>query len=230
MVHALRGKEHVEWDNPYDVGMTGLIGFSSGYYAMHRLRRAADARHRLSLPAVLSARNGARIAQVDIRPETDRAPGAGRSRPGRRRGADARRRCCRCCRRSPIGAISTQARRHYRKARQGLDELAAGKPGKRPIHPQQVAQGAQRPRGGGRGLHLRRRPADGLGRPLSRDERQAPADRLVLARLDGQRDGAGDRRAGGLSAAGRSISLSGDGGFTMLMGDFLSLVAARACR
>jgi pyruvate dehydrogenase (quinone) len=34
MVHALRGKEHVEWDNPYDVGMTGLIGFSSGYYAM----------------------------------------------------------------------------------------------------------------------------------------------------------------------------------------------------
>jgi pyruvate dehydrogenase (quinone) len=31
MVHALRGKEYVEWDNPYDVGMTGLIGFSSGY-------------------------------------------------------------------------------------------------------------------------------------------------------------------------------------------------------
>src|SRR5579859_2586687 len=34
IVHALRGKEHVEWDNPYDVGMTGLIGFSSGYRAM----------------------------------------------------------------------------------------------------------------------------------------------------------------------------------------------------
>jgi len=33
-VHALRGKQYVEWDNPYDVGMTGLIGFSSGYYAM----------------------------------------------------------------------------------------------------------------------------------------------------------------------------------------------------
>ena len=28
IVHALGGKEHVEWDNPYDVGMTGLIGFS----------------------------------------------------------------------------------------------------------------------------------------------------------------------------------------------------------
>src|SRR5262245_31667159 len=34
IVHTMRGKEHVEWDNPYDVGMTGLIGFSSGYYAM----------------------------------------------------------------------------------------------------------------------------------------------------------------------------------------------------
>ena len=34
VVHALRGKEHVAWDNPFDVGMTGLIGFSSGYHAM----------------------------------------------------------------------------------------------------------------------------------------------------------------------------------------------------
>jgi thiamine pyrophosphate-dependent acetolactate synthase large subunit-like protein len=33
-VHALRGKEFIEYDNPYDVGMTGLLGFSSGYYAM----------------------------------------------------------------------------------------------------------------------------------------------------------------------------------------------------
>jgi pyruvate dehydrogenase (quinone) len=30
IVHALKGKEYVEWENPYDVGMTGLIGFSSG--------------------------------------------------------------------------------------------------------------------------------------------------------------------------------------------------------
>ncbi|KGD73531.1 pyruvate dehydrogenase [Tatumella morbirosei] len=34
IVHALRGKEHLEFDNPYDVGMTGFIGFSSGYHAM----------------------------------------------------------------------------------------------------------------------------------------------------------------------------------------------------
>jgi thiamine pyrophosphate-dependent acetolactate synthase large subunit-like protein len=36
IVHALRGKEHIEWDNPYDVGMTGLLGFSSGYRAMEK--------------------------------------------------------------------------------------------------------------------------------------------------------------------------------------------------
>ena len=34
VVHAMRGKQFIEWDNPYDVGMTGLIGFSSGYHAM----------------------------------------------------------------------------------------------------------------------------------------------------------------------------------------------------
>ena len=34
VVHTLRGKEHVEYDNPCDVGMTGFIGFASGYHAM----------------------------------------------------------------------------------------------------------------------------------------------------------------------------------------------------
>src|SRR5215813_8489028 len=67
MVHALRGKEHVEWDNPYDVGMTGLIGFSSGYYAMGScdtlLMLGTDFPYRQFYPA------DARIAQVDIRAE-----------------------------------------------------------------------------------------------------------------------------------------------------------------
>src|ERR1700724_1388067 len=34
IVHALRGKEFIEYDNPYDVGMTGLLGFASGYQSM----------------------------------------------------------------------------------------------------------------------------------------------------------------------------------------------------
>ena len=69
MVHALRGKEHVEWDNPYDVGMTGLIGFSSGYYAMLDcdvlLMLGTDFPYRQFYPTG----SGVRIAQVDLRAE-----------------------------------------------------------------------------------------------------------------------------------------------------------------
>src|ERR1700740_982917 len=31
---ALRGMEHIQYDSPYDVGLTGLIGFASGYHAI----------------------------------------------------------------------------------------------------------------------------------------------------------------------------------------------------
>jgi pyruvate dehydrogenase (quinone) len=68
MVHALKGKDHVEWDNPYDVGMTGLIGYSSGYYAMNDcdilLMLGTDFPYRQFFPE-----GNARIAQIDIRPE-----------------------------------------------------------------------------------------------------------------------------------------------------------------
>ena len=68
VVHALGGKEHVEWDNPCDVGMTGLIGFSSGYYAMKEydtlLMLGTDFPYRQFFP------EGATIIQVDIRPES----------------------------------------------------------------------------------------------------------------------------------------------------------------
>jgi pyruvate dehydrogenase (quinone) len=67
IVHALRGKEHVEWKNPYDVGMTGLIGFASGYQAMEAcdalLMLGTDFPYRQFFP------KDARIAQIDIRAE-----------------------------------------------------------------------------------------------------------------------------------------------------------------
>jgi pyruvate dehydrogenase (quinone) len=34
IVHTLRAKDLFDFDNPYNVGMTGLIGISSGYYAI----------------------------------------------------------------------------------------------------------------------------------------------------------------------------------------------------
>src|ERR1700734_3956008 len=67
IVHAMGGKDHVEWDNPYDVGMTGLIGFSSGYHAMEScdtlLMLGTDFPYRQFYPA------RARIAQIDLRGE-----------------------------------------------------------------------------------------------------------------------------------------------------------------
>ncbi|MGH6754552.1 MAG: thiamine pyrophosphate-binding protein, partial [Bradyrhizobium sp.] len=137
MVHALGGKEHVEFDNPYDVGMTGFIGFSSGYAAMHAcdvlLMLGTDFPYKQFLPT------GAKIAQVDIRPEN----------LGRRCKLDL----------GLVGDVGATIEAllpkltardnsrhlddsvaHYRKARAGLDELARGTPGHKPIHPQYLAR------------------------------------------------------------------------------------------
>ena len=88
IVHSLRGKEYIEYDNPYDVGMTGLVGFASGYKAMMNcdtlLLLGTDFPYRQFYP------EGATIVQVDIRPEAlgNRLPaGAGANR---RRQGDAR--------------------------------------------------------------------------------------------------------------------------------------------
>jgi thiamine pyrophosphate-dependent acetolactate synthase large subunit-like protein len=67
IVHAFRGKEFIEYDNPYDVGMTGLVGFASGYAAMKNcdalLMLGTDFPYRAFYP------ERAKIAQVDVRPE-----------------------------------------------------------------------------------------------------------------------------------------------------------------
>ena len=66
IVHALRGKEHVEYDNPYDVGMTGLIGFSSGFHTMMNadtlILLGTQFPYRPFYPA------DAKIIQIDINP------------------------------------------------------------------------------------------------------------------------------------------------------------------
>lgn len=67
MLHAFRGKEFVEYDNPYDVGMTGLIGFSSGYRAMEHcdalVMLGTDFPYRPFYP------EGVPVIQVDVRGE-----------------------------------------------------------------------------------------------------------------------------------------------------------------
>ena len=67
IVHAMRGKEYIEYDNPFDVGMTGLLGFSSGYHAMMNcdvlLMLGTDFPYRQFLPS------DATIVQIDLRGE-----------------------------------------------------------------------------------------------------------------------------------------------------------------
>jgi thiamine pyrophosphate-dependent acetolactate synthase large subunit-like protein len=70
IVHAFRGKEHIEWDNPFDVGMTGLIGFSSGHYAMLDcdVLSARTSHTGSSILAALESRLGGWICALQTRP------------------------------------------------------------------------------------------------------------------------------------------------------------------
>ncbi|MBY8340643.1 pyruvate dehydrogenase [Streptomyces spinosirectus] len=65
--HALRGKEWIQYDNPYDVGMSGLLGYGAAYEATHEcdllILLGTDFPYNAFLP------DDVRIAQVDVRPE-----------------------------------------------------------------------------------------------------------------------------------------------------------------
>jgi pyruvate dehydrogenase (quinone) len=137
IVHALRGKEYIEYNNPFDVGMTGLIGFSSGYHAMEQcdvlLMLGTDFPYQQFFPA------HAKVIQIDIRG----------NQIGRRTKVDL----------GLVGSIketlaallplltSKSERSHldgrvkdYKKVREGLEELASPDKNQTPIHPQYVAR------------------------------------------------------------------------------------------
>src|ERR1700690_4460843 len=65
--HTYRGKPFVEYNNPYDVGMTGMIGFGMAYEAIHEcdllLLLGTDFPYDKFLPT------NTKIAQIDIRVE-----------------------------------------------------------------------------------------------------------------------------------------------------------------
>src|SRR6185369_15954884 len=112
--------------------------------------------------------------------------------------------------------------RHYAKARQGLDELATGEPGKKPIHPQFVA-----------------RVLDEVAAPDAVFACDVGTPTIWAARylrMNGQRRLLGSFTHGSMAnalpqAIGAQVShrnrqvvtLSGDGGIAMLMGDLLTL-------
>jgi pyruvate dehydrogenase (quinone) len=219
IVHALRGKEHIEWENPFDVGMTGLIGFSSGYHAMLNcdtlLMLGTDFPYRNFYPAK------AKIAQIDICPEAlgRRAPvnlglvGDVKAtiqaiRPRLRPKTDRR--------------FLERAKAHYITARHGLDDLAKPRPKDERIHPQRLT-------------YLLDALADedaiftaDVGTPTVWAARYLTMNgkrRLIGSFNHGSMANAMPQAMGAQAAfpERQVISLSGDGGFTMLMGDVLSL-------
>ena len=223
IVHALRGKEFIEYDNPYDVGMTGLLGFSSGYHAMMNcdalLMLGTDFPYQQFFP------KNAKIIQVDIRGD----------QIGRRTPVDL----------GLIGSVKDTLEvltprlddkrdrsyldiclNHYKQARKGLDDLAVGEPGRTPIHPQFVARMVD---------ELAAEDAVftcDVGTPTvwaARYLRMNGKRRLLGSFIHGSMANALPQAIGAQAAfPGRQvISLSGDGGLAMLLGDVLTLKQLR---
>ena len=219
IVHALRGKDFIEYDNPYDVGMTGLLGFSSGYHAMMNcdalLMLGTDFPYQQFYP------KNAKIIQVDRLGE----------QIGRRTPVDL----------GLIGnvkdtldvltpQIESKTDRsyldtclnHYKNARKSLDDLAVGEPGRTPIHPQYVAK-----------------ILDELAAEDAVFTCDVGTPTVWAARylhMNGKRRLLGSFNHGSMANAlphaigvqasypGRQvITLSGDGGLAMLLGDLLTL-------
>jgi pyruvate dehydrogenase (quinone) len=219
IVHALRGKEFIEYDNPYDVGMTGLLGFSSGYHAMMNcevlLMLGTDFPYQQFYP------KNATIIQVDRLGE----------QIGRRTRVDL----------GMIGHVKDTlevltprllgnldssfldtCRNHYKDARKGLEDLAVDEPGRTPLHPQYVA-----------------RVLDGLAAEDAVFTCDVGTPTVWAARyltMNGKRRLLGSFTHGSMANAlpqaigvqashpGRQvITLSGDGGLAMLLGDLLTL-------
>jgi pyruvate dehydrogenase (quinone) len=218
IVHALRGKEHVEYDNPYDVGMTGLIGFSSGFHAMMNADTLVLLGTQFPYRAFYPA--DAKIIQIDINPGSI----------GSHSHVDM----------ALIGDIKTtlaallpqlevkqdrdfldKALEHYVDARKELDNLASAND-KQAIHPQYVAQ------------QLSRFADDDaiftcdVGTPTvwaARYLKMNGKRRLIGSFNHGSMANAMPQALGAqsLDKQRQVIAMCGDGGFSMLMGDFLSV-------
>jgi len=218
IVHAMRGKEFIEYDNPFDVGMTGLLGFSSGYYAMMScealLMIGTDFPYQEFYP------KDATIIQIDIRGE----------QLGRRAKLDfgfvgdtktTLRALLPKLQQNQYEAHLKRSLSDYRKARLSLDELATAHSGKL-VHPQYVT-----------------RTLDQLASDDAVFSCDVGTPTIWAARyltMNGKRRLLGSFSHGSMANAlpqaigaqatypGRQvISLSGDGGFAMLMGDLLTL-------
>ncbi len=219
VVHALGGKEFIEYDNPYDVGMTGLIGFSSGYDAMMGcdtlLMLGTDFPYRQFYP------EQAKVVQVDLRPESlglrtaidlgvvgDVGATIDHLLPLVTRNRD--------------DAFLKESRANYAEARKGLDDLANGTPGSGVIHPQHVARLVSEQASDDAVFTCDvGTPTVWAARYLAMNGRR----RLIGSFNHGSMANALPQAIGAQAAfPGRQVvSLSGDGGLAMLMGELLTV-------
>lgn len=219
MGYAFRGKEWVEYDNPYAVGMSGLLGWGAAYKAMHDcdalLLLGTDFPYENFMPT------SPKIAQVDIRAE----------RLGRRSKLDLG--LCGDVRETIkallplvepktdhtfLDSMLEQQQVAQRKLRAGVENART----RRPIHPGYVAA-----------------MLDEMAGPdavftadtgmccvwAARYLGAAKGRRLLGSFVHGSMANALPQAIGAQAAfPGRQvIALSGDGGFSMLMGDVLTL-------
>ncbi len=219
VIHALGGKEFVEYDNPYDVGMTGLIGFSSGYDAMMAcdvlLMLGTDFPYRQFYPT------NAKVAQIDLRPENlgrrtaidigltgDVGATLARLLPRLTGGRD--------------GDFLQSALENYAEARRGLDDLAHGTPGSGVLHPQHVARVVSELAANDAVFACDvGTPTVWAARYLAMNGRR----RLIGSFNHGSMANALPQAIGVQAALpGRQVvTLSGDGGLAMLMGELLTV-------
>jgi len=219
IVHAMRGKEFIEYDNPFDVGMTGLLGFSSGYHAMMNcevlLMIGTDFPYQQFYP------KDATVVQIDVRGE----------QLGRRTKVDygfigdAKTTISALLPKLDQNKSETHLQtslEHYRKARKGLDELATDGQGSKPIHPQYLARVLDKLATKGAIFSCDvGTPTIWAARYLTMNGRR----RILGSFNHGSMANALPQAIGAqVSHPGRQvISFSGDGGLAMLMGDLLSL-------
>jgi len=219
VVHALRGKEFLEYDNPYDVGMTGLLGFASGYRAIESCDTLLMLGTDFPYPQFYPSK--ATVIQLDLRGE----------QLGRRTPIDL----------GLVGDVGDtidallpliephtsthhldSALAHYAKTRKELDGLADEDRRHEPIHPQYVAR-----------LVSELATDDAVfipdvGSPVvwaARYLRMNGSRRLIGSFAHGSMANALPQAIGAQTAfpARQVVALSGDGGLAMLFGELLTL-------
>ncbi|WP_314613589.1 pyruvate dehydrogenase [Streptomyces stackebrandtii] len=219
--HALRGKEWIQYDNPYDVGMSGLLGYGAAYEATHEcdllILLGTDFPYNAFLP------DDVKIVQVDVRPE----------HLGRRSRLDLAvwgdvRETLRCVvprvRAKNDRRFLDKMLKKHADALEGVVKAYTRKVEKHiPIHPEYVASVIDELADGDAVFTVDTGMCNvWAARYLSPNGRR----RIIGSFSHGSMANALPQAIGAqFTDRGRQVvSLSGDGGFSMLMGDFLTLV------